>query len=235
MPETNQRETGPRNSYGRAEAEAYETDRRLEAAWVVENDHVDAFLRSLPRVRHLLDAPIGTGRFLPLYAGRVDRVTGIDLSEEMIDEARKKLAYQPESTLILTLRQGDLLAPAGVEPAQVVISWRFFHLIPAELLTQALQALSASLSSDGLLLVQAYHPRQAWRRWIGRGGRFLSTHATGRRATPITAAWAHIPSHLHTQTTFLTSVQGSRLRIREQKCLSSTWDIDCWAYTLERA
>lgn len=48
-------------------------------------------LADVRRGGRLLDVPVGTGRFLGLYEGLGVRVVGIDLSEDMLREAGKKL------------------------------------------------------------------------------------------------------------------------------------------------
>lgn len=221
--------------YGKADAEQYDEVRQREDAWNIEHRYVAQLLHEHPKVPHLLDAPVGTGRFFSLYPKKALQVTGVDLSVAMLEQARQRLPIQQADAPQIELIQADLLDLSGLPPAQLVISWRFLHLLDPELLTPALRSLTGCLTADGLLVVQAYHPRSNWRRFSGRLLRFFSTHLTGRRATPTTAAWAHIRSFLHSQSKLHASFVASGLQIRSQTRLFASWDFDCWAYSLERA
>lgn len=74
---------------------------------------------------NVLDAGCGTGKVTALIAERVPRgrVIGVDASQSMIDEARKRLP--PEVELIV----GDLLDLELADPVDVVFSNATFHWI----------------------------------------------------------------------------------------------------------
>lgn len=61
-------------AYSSSEAATYEADREVEPLWHLENEFVRAlFARSW--AESVLNAPVGTGRFLDLYRRRA--VTGV--------------------------------------------------------------------------------------------------------------------------------------------------------------
>jgi ubiquinone/menaquinone biosynthesis C-methylase UbiE len=69
-------------------AEEYES-RRMGAQWGWENMMLASELdRHEPRA--VLDVPCGTGRFWPLYRHRGVHATGVDLSGDMLAQARRR-------------------------------------------------------------------------------------------------------------------------------------------------
>ena len=74
-----------RERYTGAEAERYEA-RRRGVQWRLEHEAVAAALDDLSP-ESVLDIPCGTGRFWPLYQERGIQATGMDVSEDMMDQA----------------------------------------------------------------------------------------------------------------------------------------------------
>jgi ubiquinone/menaquinone biosynthesis C-methylase UbiE len=75
---------------------------------------VAEFLESFPSGTSLLDIPVGTGRFLELYAERGFKTTGIDVSSSMLEIAKQKAAAISSDA---NLSPGDILALAYPERA----------------------------------------------------------------------------------------------------------------------
>ncbi len=69
------------NSYVGKKAENYNAKREHTNKWRLEHKAVD---KLLPKTGSVLDVPVGTGRFLPLYADRGMTITGIDTSADML-------------------------------------------------------------------------------------------------------------------------------------------------------
>jgi len=69
-------------------AQNYETKRKKQIRWDMENQIVAAMLHTLRG--SVLDIPVGTGRYLQLYRDYKLNCTGIDTSEEMLTLAKKK-------------------------------------------------------------------------------------------------------------------------------------------------
>lgn len=74
--------------YGKAAA-SYEVRRTKQGWWHEEHRQMEACLSDLPRSLDVLDVPFGTGRFMPIYAARQDRVHGLDSSSDMLAEAMR--------------------------------------------------------------------------------------------------------------------------------------------------
>jgi ubiquinone/menaquinone biosynthesis C-methylase UbiE len=71
-------------------AEDYDRDREGGEYWMAEQESMARFLGRVQGVRTVLDAPFGTGRFCPIYAEHRLEVVALDISADMIDQARRK-------------------------------------------------------------------------------------------------------------------------------------------------
>jgi ubiquinone/menaquinone biosynthesis C-methylase UbiE len=77
--------------YRGQKAKTYDAIRTKQARWDFEHEVVRGWLAEL-KPSSVLDCPVGTGRFLPVYADlSTEFVTGVDISEEMLALARKKV------------------------------------------------------------------------------------------------------------------------------------------------
>jgi ubiquinone/menaquinone biosynthesis C-methylase UbiE len=99
--------------YRGSRARDYNRRRERTALYQREQDTIDAFLAQLPEGSSIVDVPVGTGRYLELYKKHNLAVTGLDVSDDMLAEARTQAA-----TLDLgaTLRREDIrhiAAPDG--------------------------------------------------------------------------------------------------------------------------
>src|SRR5690554_810305 len=73
-----------RTRYGKRASEKYDRKRMVKPWW----DEQPAIIESLLIGRTVLDAPVGTGRFMDCYKGR--DVTGMDISTHMLQKARDR-------------------------------------------------------------------------------------------------------------------------------------------------
>ena len=96
--------------YDAKRAATYERLRVEQQEWVRELQIIGAAVVAMPGGSTVLDIPVGTGRFLPLYADRGLRVVGIDLSADMLREARKK---GTDARLLTGNIQHDLVQAVG--------------------------------------------------------------------------------------------------------------------------
>jgi SAM-dependent methyltransferase len=203
----------------------YESDRQVEAHWWKEDEFIREFFREKV-VSSLLDTPVGTGRFFQHYK-RAGIVVGLDVSEDMLNEARLKLALLPPAT-IGSVERGDIFSLRFSDRQfSLAVVWRLLHLIPADLLPGAIGELSRV--TDRELLVQTYTvvptqdsaPRMSpLGTALGRGRRIAGRVVRGLRAAsmattrsfgtdPKPAAdevssagdkpWSHIQAAYHSQ------------------------------------
>lgn len=73
-----------------ARADQYEARASARRLWDVENKAVAGLLLSVERGKSVLDIPVGTGRFLPIYAELGLDVTGFDASPNMLKWAKDR-------------------------------------------------------------------------------------------------------------------------------------------------
>lgn len=111
----------------------------------------------------LLDAMCGAGRVLLPLAEAGYRLTGVDLSQPMLDIARERLAAA-ELAAQVTLLQGDICSvelPAESFALAFVAVNSFMHLERVKDQLAALQTLRHALQRDGLLVLDLFNPNPA--------------------------------------------------------------------------
>ncbi len=128
-----------KQKYKGSTASSYE-NRRLQVGWVRGNRAVDDILRDIVNkdVNRILDIPVGTGRFFEIYKDLPVKVLGIDVSEDMLEQARKKLKNENN----ITLRKGDIfqLDLDDFNP-DIIVCVRFLNLVELEDLKKAMSRL----------------------------------------------------------------------------------------------
>lgn len=93
------------DKYHGAVATGYDAKRENDPKWTIEQKIIEGLLDDLPEGSIILDAPVGTGRFLPCYARKKFKILGLDKSLDMLKEAHAKgVALDIEGDLI----QGDV-------------------------------------------------------------------------------------------------------------------------------
>jgi hypothetical protein len=129
--------------YTREVAAQYETLRQNDRYWTWENDVVDHCLRTFQVADKIADCPVGTGRFMDIYARYGLQVLGIDISPDMLNEAGKKV----EATGLagrVELIQADASSMALEHPvAEALVCFRLLHLISDNNLDDLIKGLSA--------------------------------------------------------------------------------------------
>jgi predicted TPR repeat methyltransferase len=100
-------------------------------------------------IRSALDFACGTGRVTKFLAPRVQEVLGIDVSEEMLRQARRTSHAQAFIQGDITVQTAML---AGHSPFDCITCFRFFLNAEPALRTAALQAIRPLLDHNGLLI-----------------------------------------------------------------------------------
>ena len=194
------------HKYDRGVASDYEKDREAERHWQREDEFIKSYFAN-HQVENLLDIPVGTGRFFQHYIW-VKCLTGVDVSEEMLTEARKKLPLLPKHTTV-SLERGDVfeLRFAGAQ-FDLTIVCRLLHLLPPQLLEKAIAELCRV--TKGRLLVQSYVPvswavkvRDRFRKVPPQSDdpSLSSDIPVESNAPRPTRSWLHIRAYRHKQKT----------------------------------
>jgi tRNA (uracil-5-)-methyltransferase TRM9 len=114
----------------------------------------EAFLTAAPETDRGLDVGCGNGRNLAALAGRTDRAVGVDLSRELLGEARARLPDGTRCDLVLGNATALPLAQATVDLCLYVAT--LHHLPDRETRRGSLDELGRVLAPGGRALVSAW-------------------------------------------------------------------------------
>lgn len=217
--------------YGTHEAAGYEEERKKEPLWWQEEQFISEYFAS-HKARIILDAPVGTGRFLDHY-GNVDMAVGIDISEEMLKQSSRKLADLRVANIQLI--RGDIFKLEFDDNYfDLVICWRFAHLVPENLLADALRELGRVTSGEILLQTYVGHPY--WSRLIASLRRLpakIYSRLSGTMPPPL--PWSHIRAYFHTHKTLVTKIAEAGLVINQRMEIGPYNDSIVYIYQLSKA
>ena len=192
------------SAYQDSEARSYDRDREIEPLWHVENVFV-ADLIKRTRIATLLDVPVGTGRFFDLYPA-CDAV-GVDLSEPMLAQAAA-VTRQSKASIRLLLASATSL-PLDDAGFDLVLSWRFLHLLPPE----ALHAVFAEFKRvcRSTLCVQCYLRAPWHERFLAKAKRRVRRIRLMLRGTRRLSPWSHIRAYNHSLAIVLAAAKAAGL------------------------
>jgi len=123
--------------YHGRKAETYDEIRVKQARWTLEQNVIAKWLAELCPT-HVLDCPVGTGRYIPVYRELKIGGVGIDISTEMLDLAKKKNRGQ-----VLHLERGTAISTGyGDRAFDCVLCVRFLDLIDETAMRQVVTELA---------------------------------------------------------------------------------------------
>lgn len=133
-------ESTSRKYHGR-KAETYESVRTKQIRWGLENDEVRRMLEMV-KPTTVLDVPVGTGRFIPMYVYvKTKVVIGVDISDEMLNQAQEKATRAVRRNRIaIYLKNRDVLKMA-IDPVDVSVCVRFLDLIEEDAMQKVMRKL----------------------------------------------------------------------------------------------
>lgn len=208
-------------------AASYDLDRVGEAHWQAEHSVVEEFV-ARHRLGRVLDLPVGTGRFLPLYR-EADLVVGADISESMLRVSKERIG-QLGMTGVELLRGDAMRLPFPDNMFDSVLCFRLVHLLPPQIVPALFNELARV--ARGRILLQLYltRPRPAWRglpliRALGRLKARLR-----RRTLP----WSHIESFGHTEPFLFECLRTSGLRLETVHRLGDYAGLEVVVYELSK-
>lgn len=178
-------------------AARYVQRRDADPTWQWEDDHVRRYVASLPTDLEVLDVPVGTGRYVPIYLDAGWHVHGCDISADMIAVATEQLgARAADCDLVVAPAEALPLADRSVD---VIVSGRFIQWIPTLPAVARVVEELARVGRDELFL-QLRIPARAEHNPTGRGAardaaralrRALKRRILQRNAAPAAAITAH--------------------------------------------
>lgn len=128
--------------YQGSEAQGYDDRRTRDAKWQAEDAALAELLAvAAPAPSTILDIPVGTGRFIPHYVSGNHTVTGADISQDMLDESRAKLATIDGHHISLDVADITNLTYAD-RSFDVAVCVRLLNLVDADFVTRAVAELS---------------------------------------------------------------------------------------------
>jgi ubiquinone/menaquinone biosynthesis C-methylase UbiE len=216
------------SKYFGATAKQYES-RRLDRKWIAEQQTVEELVRDVPDGSKVLDAPVGTGRLIPLLGSRSLVYCGLDVSVDMLAEARERAE---ECDAHVELRRGDLRSipfPGG--SFDLVICLRFLNWVDSEGVRDVVRELSRVSRRKLLVGVRYLTPTNQLRT---HGGDVLRRFASSVGLPSLrTRRWGII---LHKKGELETIFAGAGLNIVEERLIERRWDCtDYVFYSLEKA
>ena len=113
--------------YKKDKASNYEAVRKSSSKWYFENSTLNRYIKTIDsEIAKIIDAPVGTGRFFQIYSDNFENIaiTGLDLSNDMIKEAKKKKSeLNPQFFLC------DIVKNFPPISADLIVCYRFANLI----------------------------------------------------------------------------------------------------------
>ncbi len=156
----------PRNQfeYQGDQAESYDSRRASEAKWQAEQKTFEDLLTIVaPMPTRILDVPVGTGRFLEIYARHGHQAIGIDVSSDMLAQATQR--HEQLHGANITLRVGDITAlDVQSDSVDVAACIRLFNLVNAAFVEQAMKELARVTTGHLIVGIRSHGRRGAIRR-----------------------------------------------------------------------
>lgn len=117
--------------YHGAVASGYDAKREASPKWMIEQAIIEEMLDGMSDGSTILDAPVGTGRFLEYYGRRKFTAYGLDLSADMLDQALAKAKARDLQNIYLA--QGNVLnVPLPDKSVDVTLNCRITRWLQPE-------------------------------------------------------------------------------------------------------
>jgi ubiquinone/menaquinone biosynthesis C-methylase UbiE len=137
-------------------AATYDRERVNTPLWNREQEAVERFLKGMGRGLSVIDAPIGTGRFLSAYHNLAMQVTGLDASTEMLAQAAEKADTLGAAA---SFQQGDLRRlPFDDGTFDIGVCIRFLNWVKGADLDACIRELSRVTKGSVLLGIRSFAP-----------------------------------------------------------------------------
>ena len=187
-----------KTAYDNKISASYEEDRVVEPIWEKEQAFVDNYLKSIPERSSILDIPVGTGRFFDYYLKYNHNVMGLDISENMLEQARNNLITQKSNEATIRLSTADITKrPLDKNSVDISICWRLFHLLPVSVLTSAIEELTRVTKKEVIVQTFDTAPRNKVIFLLKSLLKPLKNLLTKSNSHTQSEKWSHIKSFAH--------------------------------------
>lgn len=201
-------------------AQRYDENRTRELLWAAEQAYVRGWSSRLPAGTVVLDLPVGTGRFLPIYAEHDLRIHGMDISSDMIAEACRRY---PELAGRFALSVGDaehLTLPD--QSVDCVLCWRLVHLLPGKALVRVLREFRRVSRGEIILEVLAFLPAGHRPGALEPLKRFVRPLWRRLRPCRDDQPWSHIANFEHSEKELRGIIADAGLAVRSLVTIGDT-------------
>ncbi len=197
-------------AYSGDKARGYDARRSQSKRWKREVAAMEAMLAAI-RPATVLDCPFGTGRWIEQYEAIGASVTGVDLSQGMLDEAAAKIATLPtDRRPAYVLRCASIfdLSPAPGPAPELAVCIRFLNWVDFAGAEQALARLTA-LGSPAMIIGVSLVPDDAGslrRLWYRLSLGLINLRAANRPQ-----------QHVHPEAAFLAALTRLGWRVADRR------------------
>jgi len=141
-----------KEKYKGAQARNYERTRTTHSTWQKENEIVTDYLNFLQEtgeVNSVIDVPVRTGRFFPIYQKLDIYTVGLDISSDMLQQAKIK---SENLGFLVALQEEDIVDGSPEFTADLVVCTRFMNWINFENFQKALT--NITLMADKYIVLE---------------------------------------------------------------------------------
>lgn len=205
-------------------ANSYDLDRQEEEHWKLENIYVEKLYRDI-NLSTLLDLPVGTGRFFQYYS-KVEKIIGIDISDNMLNVAKKKVDNLPFNIL---LHRGDAFnLDYPDEYFEHIVCFRLMHLIPPQQRQALLNELKRVVSKKIILQIYMAKVPPLYKKILYKlKTLFIKTHKAEK-------PWSHIQAYSLLQKDFDSLLLSTNLKIVKKTLLCDYLGGDVYVFELSK-
>lgn len=142
--------------YTGARIKDYVSKREQTPQWIKETKIMADLLARFPS-KTVVDIPVGTGRFMQFYAKHKNKVIGLDVSPDMLEQARSEAERYKVKAPRIELADIFEVDPARYS-ADVAVSLRFLNHLERDWVGKAIKSLAALASDTVIASIRTVDP-----------------------------------------------------------------------------
>ncbi len=146
-----------KSGYKGSVAESYDRKRQKRKKWKLEIAALEKIVSSFAASSLLLDLPLGTGRFMPLYQRGKHRVLGIDISLDMLQQARAKAGEADLTTTGFAMGDAESI-PLADNAVDYVVCIRLLNWVTHPVMKKVIQEFHRVARKGIVIGFRTYQP-----------------------------------------------------------------------------